>query len=98
MYIDGQFVTGPLFNPPFAVSGYPITEPYWVTVPVGGVTEDVLVQCFERRCLTYTPANPDGWQVEMGNIGQHYLRWLQSTAVIKAAFAHPSESNFTIAW
>jgi hypothetical protein len=28
----------------------------------------VLIQCFERRCLTYTPANAPGWQVEMGNV------------------------------
>ncbi|MCS7294077.1 MAG: thermonuclease family protein, partial [Dehalococcoidia bacterium] len=34
-----------------------------------------LVQCFERRCLTYTPDNPPGWQVEAGNVGQHYYRW-----------------------
>lgn len=89
MYLDGQFVTGPLFNPPFAVTGYPITEPYWVTVPVGGVQQNVLVQCFERRCLTYTPANPVGWKVEMGNIGQHYLEWLQSSAVFTGVFHSP---------
>ena len=33
------------------------------------------MQCFERRCLTYTPANPAGWQVEAGNVGQHYYQW-----------------------
>jgi hypothetical protein len=36
---------------------------------------DVLIQCFQRRCLTYTPSNPDGWRVEAGNIGQHYYAW-----------------------
>ncbi len=96
MYENGQFVDGPLFSPAFAVTGYPITEPYWVTVPVGGVEHNVLIQCFERRCLTYTPANPEGWKVEMGNIGQHYLRWLQSTLVIRAAFSHPSEATSQI--
>jgi hypothetical protein len=33
------------------------------------------LQCFERRCLTYTPDNPEGWQVEFGNIGRHYYQW-----------------------
>ncbi len=98
MYVSGQFVTASLFNPAFAVTGYPVTEPYWVTVPVGGVQHNVLIQCFERRCLTYTPSNPAGWQVEMGNIGQHYLRWLQSTAVVKAAFYHATLTEATMAW
>jgi hypothetical protein len=35
----------------------------------------VLLQCFERRCLTYTPDNPEGWKVEAGNVGQHYYQW-----------------------
>jgi hypothetical protein len=35
----------------------------------------VLVQLFERRILTYTPGNPRGFEVEMGNVGQHYHRW-----------------------
>jgi hypothetical protein len=25
--------------------------------------------------LTYTPGNPAGWQVEAGNVGQHYFQW-----------------------
>jgi hypothetical protein len=25
--------------------------------------------------LTYTPGNSVGWQVEAGNVGQHYYRW-----------------------
>jgi hypothetical protein len=33
------------------------------------------MQCFERRCLTYTPDNPEGWQVEAGNVGRHYYYW-----------------------
>ena len=55
--------------------GWPITEPYWTRAIVAGQQQWVLVQCFERRCLTYTPANPPGWQVEMGNIGRHYFTW-----------------------
>ena len=72
---DGQATEGRLFEPTFFVTGFPITEPYWATVKVGGVFRDVLVQCFERRCLTYTPSNAPGWQVEMGNVGLHYLAW-----------------------
>jgi hypothetical protein len=33
------------------------------------------VQIFERRVLTYNPANPSAWRVEMGNVGRHYLLW-----------------------
>jgi hypothetical protein len=35
----------------------------------------VLVQVFERRVLTFTPSNPVAFQVEMGNVGQHYREW-----------------------
>jgi|GEM_PF-4285827 len=55
--------------------GHPITAPVWVQARVGGVEQWVLVQLFERRVLTYTPANAPAWQVEMGNVGQHYYRW-----------------------
>jgi hypothetical protein len=68
-------VNGPLFENPFFATGFPITEAYWVHVPVGGQWQDVLLQCFQRRCLTYTPGNSAGWQVEAGNVGQHYYRW-----------------------
>jgi subtilisin family serine protease len=72
---NGQEETGQLYNPTYYATGYPVTEAYWSKVKVGGVVQDVLVQCFERRCLTYTPSNPDNWKVEMGNVGQHYYRW-----------------------
>ena len=72
---DGQSVNGKLFDPTFFVVGLPITEAYWVTATVGGVQKTVLVQAFERRVLTYTPSNPDGFKVEMGNVGQHYVAW-----------------------
>lgn len=55
--------------------GYPISEPFWTSARVSGTTRPVLVQLFERRVLTYTPGNPAGFQVEMGNVGQHYHRW-----------------------
>lgn len=57
------------------VTGYPLTEPYWVNTIVGGKQKQVLVQAFERRVLTYTPDNPAGWQVETGNAGLHYRLW-----------------------
>lgn len=55
--------------------GFPITDAYWTRVKVAGVEQDVLMQCFQRRCLTYTPSNPNGYKVEMGNVGQHYFVW-----------------------
>ncbi len=64
-----------LFPNPFYATGFPITEAYWTTVRVAGVSKRVLVQVFERRVLTYTPDNPAGWQVEAGNVGRHYYEW-----------------------
>ncbi len=55
--------------------GYPITEPYWIITPINGKRQTLLVQLFERRVLTYDPANPLATQVEMGNVGRHYYRW-----------------------
>jgi N-acetylmuramoyl-L-alanine amidase len=78
VYEDGQYQQDSLFESPFYATGFPITEAYWATVALAGVQTDVLMQCFERRCLTYTPTNPKGWEVEAGNIGQHYFRWRYS--------------------
>ena len=75
VYEDGQTEVDNLFSNPFYVTGYPITDAYWATVKVAGNERDVLLQCFERRCLTWTPANSDGWQVESGNVGAHYFQW-----------------------
>lgn len=55
--------------------GHPASEPYWIKTNVNGEEKDVMVQVYERRILTYTPSNAAGWQVEMGNIGQHYRKW-----------------------
>ncbi len=55
--------------------GLPITEPYWIIVPVNGQRQTILVQLFERRTLTYNPSNPQSSQVEMGNVGRHYYSW-----------------------
>lgn len=71
----GQSAEDDLFVDPFYATGYPVTEAYWTQATVAGVPMDVLIQCFQRRCLTYTPDNPAGWQVEAGNVGRHYYSW-----------------------
>jgi hypothetical protein len=55
--------------------GHPASEPYWITTNIDGQPQDLLVQVYERRVLTYNPDNPPGWQVEMGNVGWHYYLW-----------------------
>jgi hypothetical protein len=74
-YRDGQFTTVTPFFDWLYVAGYPIADAFWVRVPVAGKPRDVMVQPFERRLLTYNPANPVRFQVEMGNVGLHYYRW-----------------------
>ncbi|HEY0071819.1 MAG TPA: hypothetical protein VGE04_17810, partial [Chloroflexia bacterium] len=70
--VDNQ----PINDPWWSASGLPISDAYWARVTLFGQLEDVLVQAFERRVLTYRPAatNPD-FRVEMGNIGAHYVQW-----------------------
>ena len=63
-----------------AAIGFAITEPIWANVRVAGRTVPVLMQAFERRVLTYTPGNPEGFKVEYGNIGQAYYRWRYAAA------------------
>ncbi len=75
IYEDGEYYESQLFEPWFYATGLPITEAYWAEVKVAGEHLDVLMQCFERRCLTYTPDNDFGWQVEAGNVGLHYYAW-----------------------
>ena len=75
VYQNGQFIQANLFLDPFFGTGRPITEAYWQDALVAGTRKLVLTQCFERRCLTFTPSNPVGWRVEMGNIGLHYHAW-----------------------
>jgi hypothetical protein len=72
---DGGYIEAQLFENAFFATGRPISEPYWANVLVGGTPRDVLMQCFERRCLTYTPGNSAGFVVEAGNVGQHYYAW-----------------------
>lgn len=77
-------VDGALFDPLFYATGLPISEPYWITVRAGGVPTRVLIQLFERRTLTYNPANPAASQVEMGNVGLQYYNW-RYTAILPDA-------------
>lgn len=75
IYDSQQFVEASLFQSPYYATGYPITEAWWSRIAVGGVERDVLWQCFQRRCLTYTPSNEPTWRVEAGNVGRHYYEW-----------------------
>src|SRR5215212_1355541 len=72
---NGQQVIRQLIVPWFYASGYPVSDAYWARVKIAGVYQDVLIQAFERRVLTYNPANQPAFQVEMGNIGLHYYDW-----------------------
>jgi hypothetical protein len=56
------------------------SEPFLTTVKVAGAQKQVMVQVFERRVLTYTADNQPAFQVEMGNIGQHYYQWRYCTS------------------
>jgi hypothetical protein len=80
VYEGGTTHDAALFQNAYYATGFPIINPYWARVSVGGTVKDVLLQCFERRCLTYTPDNPEGWQVEAGNVGQHYYDWRYADA------------------
>jgi uncharacterized protein YkwD len=77
--VDDAFVHDRLFVQDFYATGLPISEAYWANVKVGGTNRDVLLQCFERRCLTYTPDNPAAWRVEAGNVGLHYAAWREAS-------------------
>jgi hypothetical protein len=79
---DGSgYSNAPLFQNPYYATGFPITDPAWAKVKVNGTVKDVLMQVFERRVLTYTPSNEPTWQVEMGNVGQHYYQWRYNTPI-----------------
>jgi hypothetical protein len=76
----GRVLQEKLITPWFYASGLPISDPYWVRATIAGKPTDVLLQAFERRVLTYVPTNPEGFNVEMGNIGQHYYQWRYASA------------------
>ena len=74
-------------------AGHPLSDPFWVVVAVDGQPRTVLVQVFERWTLTYTPGNPAGWQVELGNVGRHYYEWRYEQESLDAllGIANPDE-------
>lgn len=73
---DGfESAQGRLFPDAYLATGNPISEAYWTIVKVGGKPTLMLVQAFEKRVLTYTPSNPDGFKVESNNVGRHYYEW-----------------------
>jgi len=74
VYEGGRYAQSKVFDPLY-VFGKPVTGAYWVKVKVGGVERPILFQAFERRVLTYNPANDAAFRVEMGNVGQHYHQW-----------------------
>jgi hypothetical protein len=84
LYENGQVVNGDVVDWTFSI-GLPISEPYWTKAKVGGVEKEVLIQAFERRVLTYTPSNSPAFQVEMGNVGQHYYKWRYGSAPAQAS-------------
>lgn len=94
IYRSGQAVQGQVYNPLF-VFGLPVTRAYWVNSRVGGQAQAVLFQVFERRVLTYNPANPPGSRVEMGNVGQHFYRWryLQEVAPLPTETPTPDPAT-----
>jgi hypothetical protein len=74
VYENGRYVRAQVYDPLF-VFGLPVTGAFWVKAKVGGKELPILFQVFERRVLTYNPANTPAFRVEMGNIGQHYHLW-----------------------
>jgi hypothetical protein len=74
VYENGRYVRDQVYDPLF-VFGLPVSGAYWVKVKVAGKEVPVLFQAFERRVLTYNPANQPAFRVEMGNVGQHYYLW-----------------------
>jgi len=79
---DGyRTVEATVIDAPLTV-GFPLTEAYWTQAIVDGQRTDVLFQLFERRTLLFFPSRPAPYQVEMGDVGQHYVEWRYRTGVV----------------
>ncbi|MCC6628395.1 MAG: cellulase family glycosylhydrolase [Chloroflexi bacterium] len=84
-----------IFEPWFDATGFPTTRPYWARVKVANQVQDVLIQAFERRVLTYTPDNSNpAFRVEMGNIGRHYFTWRYGQQPTPATGSTPQPSDW----
>ncbi len=92
VFLNGQFQEARLYDWS-ALAGLPLTEAYWTKAFINNKIVDVLVQAFERRTLTYIPSNASGFQLEWGNVGQHYLRWRYPN--IEPAFVKPASISTT---
>jgi type II secretory pathway pseudopilin PulG len=90
---DGEQVTARLNDPYFYATGYPISDAYWARLTVGGVQVDALLQAYERRVLTYVPGAPEGFKVQMDNVGQHYYDWRYKDAGKPPALAGHCQEN-----
>src|SRR6476661_9846803 len=75
VYTNDTITNTQVITPWNYASGRPISEAYWTKATIDGKLTPVMIQMYERRALTYVPTNPNGWQVEMANIGQHYYDW-----------------------
>ena len=93
---DGRTTNAKLSDPWFYTTGFAISEPYWANVKIAGKQEDVLIQLFERRVLTYVPSFAAEWRVQMGNIGAHYFDWRYKGAGGQA-FPNPQVKPVTVA-
>jgi hypothetical protein len=92
-YMNEQ--SGPLGR--LFVFGYSISGAHWVTAKVGGREQPVLFPVFERRVLTYTPGNPAPFQVEVGNVGRHYLLWRYAAPTVEVLPSRgPAGTTFTV--
>ena len=91
VYNGGRYGEEVLVDWVFAM-GYPITEPYWMPIRVGAEERWVLVQAFQRRILTFSPYNPEGWKVEMGNVGRAYFDWRYAQTPPAPATPRPAAS------
>jgi hypothetical protein len=104
-WYNQTFLTSPDGNPDHTLTaqlkdntagldpGHPLTDPFWVTVTVDGVDRLVLIQIFERWTLTYSPSNPAGWQIELGNVGLHYYEWRYEEPLHEATLANPDQGT-----
>jgi hypothetical protein len=55
--------------------GLPMTSKTSAVVRKGDVAgRQIEIQVFQRGIITYDPANPADWQIELANVGTDYVR------------------------
>lgn len=106
-FLDFMSQSGPLFQngrintrqiyDPLYIFGLPVTPAVWVEATVAGRRTPVLFQVFERRVLTYNPANPPDFRVEMGNVGAHYFVWLTNPISAREFNYTPADGSRVVA-